>query len=40
VSGEPAGGIVFTVAAGEYVPVLCKRVLATGTTATGLIGLF
>lgn len=39
-AGEPEAGIVFTVAAGDYVPVLCKRVLASGTTATELIGLF
>lgn len=32
--------LTFTVADGQPVPVVVKRVLATGTTATGLIGLY
>lgn len=41
----PAGNdidqtLTFSLLAGQVVPVICSHVLATGTTATGLIGLF
>lgn len=40
-AGNPTGQtITFTLEAGDFVPVACKRVLATGTTATGLVGIF
>lgn len=32
--------ITYTVAAGDILPVLCKRVNATGTTVTPVIGLY
>lgn len=32
--------ITQTFADGEYIPVLVRRVFATGTTATGLVGYF
>jgi hypothetical protein len=37
--GNPAGQtLVFTLLAGEYVPVRCIKVLATGTTAVTIRG--
>ncbi len=40
-AGNPSGQtITFTLEAGDIVPVACKRVLVSGTTATGLVGLF
>jgi hypothetical protein len=41
-AGNPDGSTVTfsSLEAGSFVPVLCRRVLATGTTATGLIGIF
>jgi hypothetical protein len=39
---EPAQGgntITITATAGQYIPVSAKRVLATGTVATGIVGL-
>lgn len=32
--------LTFTLVAGDFVPVTVKRVLATGTTATGLIAVY
>ena len=32
--------VTFTVEPGQLIPVVCRRVLSTGTTATGLIGLY
>jgi hypothetical protein len=40
-AGNPSGEtIIFTIEAGQFVPVACKRVLVSGTTATGLVGIF
>lgn len=36
----PGQEVTFIVTAGDVVPVLCRRVLATGTTASSLIGLY
>lgn len=35
-----AGDVTFTVSAGNPVPVLCRRVYSTGTTATGLVRIW
>lgn len=43
VTVEPFYGnntVTFSLEAGQYVPVVCRRVLATGTTATGLVGVY
>jgi len=37
---EGGNTVPFPVSEGEFVPVSVKRVLATGTTATGLIGVY
>ena len=39
-SGYSATTVTFALAAGEFVPVVVKRVLSTGTTATGLIAVY
>lgn len=39
-SGYSDTTVTFTLAAGQLVPVTVKRVLATGTTATGLIAVY
>lgn len=41
-AGNPPGSTVtfLAVLAGTFVPVACQRVNVTGTTATGLIGIF
>lgn len=40
-AGNPDGEtIVFALEVGQFAPVACKRVLAAGTTATGLVGIF
>jgi hypothetical protein len=36
----PGQTVTFTVEGGAFVPVVVKQVLASGTTATGLIGVF
>lgn len=43
VAVEPFYGqntVTFTLEAGQLVPVVCRRVLATDTTATGLVGVY
>ena len=45
ISVVPAGNaladfVVFTLAAGEFVPVRCRRVRATGTTAASITGVW
>lgn len=43
VAVEPWRGgntVTFSLSAGDFVPVAVRRVLATGTTATGLIGVY
>jgi hypothetical protein len=40
-TGNPDGtAVTFTLVVGQFVPVSCKRVYLTGTTATGLVGIF
>lgn len=34
------GSVVFTIPSGGFVPVVCKRVLVAGTTASGLVGVW
>ena len=38
--GYSSTTLTFSVVAGDFVPVTAKRVLATGTTATGLIATY
>lgn len=43
VTVEPFYGnntVTFSLEAGQFVPVVCRRVLATGTTATDLVGIY
>lgn len=35
----PQGTVTFAVSAGQVLPIRCKRVNNTNTTATGLVGL-
>lgn len=37
---EDSYAITFSMAAGEYVPCECKKVYATGTTVTNIVGVF
>lgn len=37
---QGGGTVTFTMLAAQLVPVAVRRVLATGTTATGLIGVY
>lgn len=39
-SGYSGTTVTFTLAAGDFVPVTVKRVLATGTTATSMVAVY
>lgn len=41
-SGNPIGAavVIYTVPAGGLIPVMCSRVRATSTTASGIIGVW
>jgi len=39
-SGYSATTVTFALGDGEFIPVVVKRVLATGTTATGLVAVY
>lgn len=41
-SGNPdaAAAVVFTIPAGGVIPVMCAKVRATGTTASGFVGVW
>jgi hypothetical protein len=40
IDAAQSGTVTLTVFAGEVVPIRTRRVYATGTTATGLVGLY
>ena len=40
IAADDTAAVTLTVAAGSLLPIRAKRVLVTGTTATGIVGLF
>ena len=40
IAADDTESVTLTVAAGSLLPIRAKRVLVTGTTATGIVGLF